>query len=194
MLGELPESKALPWEKVQLFWVDERCVPPDSEQSNYKLASDTFISEVAIPAQNIHRVQTERSDSKAVAKHYESTMRDIFDLQQNQLPVFDLIVLGMGGDGHTGSLFPNSYAPFDTDDLACAVYELDDKLSRITMTHPVLKAALHLTVLVSGEEKAEILKNVLTQEQDEVRYPIHTLWPVLERITWLVDTDAAKLL
>jgi 6-phosphogluconolactonase len=194
LLGELPESQALPWDKVHLFWVDERCVQPDSEQSNYKLASDTFLPKVAIPPQNIHRVQTEQSDCKAVAKNYERTIREVLKLQDNQFPAFDLIVLGMGGDGHTGSLFPNSYAPFDTDDLACVVYELDDKLSRITMTHPVLKAALHVVVLVSGEEKADILKNVLTREQDEVRYPIHVLWPILDRITWLVDSDAASLL
>jgi len=194
LLGEVPESKALPWNKVQLFWVDERCVPPDSDQSNYKLASDTFLPKVPIPRENAHRIETERSDCKAVAKKYERTMREVLKLQENQFPAFDLIVLGMGGDGHTGSLFQNSYAPFDTDDLACVVYELDDKLSRITMTHPVLKAAVHVAVLVSGKEKADILKNVLTQEQDEVQYPIHTLWPILDRITWLVDRDAASLL
>jgi len=194
MLAELPEAKALPWDKVQLFWVDERCVPPDSEQSNYKLASDTFLPKVSIPNQNVHRVQTEQDDCTAIARNYARTMREVFDLQQNQFPTFDLIVLGMGEDGHTGSLFPNSYAPFDKDDLACAVYELDEKLCRVTMTHPVLRAARHLAVLVSGKEKARILKDVLTQEQDEVRYPIHTLWPILDRITWLVDSNAAKLL
>ncbi|MBA7649683.1 6-phosphogluconolactonase [subsurface metagenome] len=100
----------------------------------------------------------------------------------------------MGADGHTGSLFPNSYAPFDMDDLACVVYVLDEKLNRITLTHPVLCAASHLAVLVSGEEKANILKEVLTHEPDEVRYPIHTLWPILNKVTWLVDSKAAKFL
>jgi len=115
-------------------------------------------------------------------------------LKENQIPEFDLIVLGMGAEGHTGSLFPDSYAPFNKDDLACVVYVLDEKLNRITLTHPVLHAARQLVVLVSGEEKADMFRQVLTSEPDEVRYPIHVLWPVLDRVTWLVDKEAAKFL
>jgi 6-phosphogluconolactonase len=105
----------------------------------------------------------------------------------------------MGADGHTGSLFPNSNASFDTTDLACVVYLLDQKLpdellNRITLTHPVLCAASQIVVLVSGAEKAEILKEVLTDPPDEVQFPIHVLWPVLDKVVWLVDSPAAKLL
>jgi len=192
LLGEIPEAVALPWNNIELFWVDERYVPPTSPWSNYKLASDTFLAQVGIPQENIHRIPTEYDDIKIAARHYEDIIREVFGLKENQVPVFDLIVLGMGVEGHTGSLFPNSYAPFDTDDLACVVYALDEKLNRITMTHPVLVAASRLTVLVSGQEKANILKEVLTSEPDEVRYPIHVLWPVLDKVTWLVDRDAAK--
>ncbi len=192
LLGELPKAKALRWDRVQLFWVDERYVPPNSEPSNYKLAADTFLSKVAIPKDNIHRIPTEYDDVKVAAEIYEETIRNVFSLSENRIPVFDLIVLGMGVEGHTGSLFPNSYAPFDTDNLASVVYALHEKLNRITLTNPVLCAASHLAVLVSGEEKAGILKEVLTSEPDEVRYPIHTLWPVLDKVTWLVDSAAAK--
>ncbi len=192
LLGELPKAKALRWDRVQLFWVDERYVPPNSEPSNYKLAADTFLSKVAIPKDNIHRIPTEYDDVKVAAEIYEETIRNVFSLSENRIPVFDLIVLGMGVEGHTGSLFPNSYAPFDTDNLASVVYALHEKLNRITLTNPVLCAASHLAVLVSGEEKAGILKEVLTSEPDEVRYPIHTLWPILDKITWLVDSAAAK--
>jgi 6-phosphogluconolactonase len=192
LLGEIPEAVALPWNNIELFWVDERYVPPTSPWSNYKLAADTFLAKVGIPQENIHRIPTEYDDIKIAARHYEDIIREVFGLKENQIPVFDLIVLGMGVEGHTGSLFPNSYAPFDTDDLACVVYALDEKLNRITMTHPVLVTASRLTVLVSGQEKANILKEVLTSEPDEVRYPIHVLWPVLDRVTWLVDRDAAK--
>jgi 6-phosphogluconolactonase len=192
LLGEMPKAKALRWDKVQLFWVDERYVPPDSETSNYTLAADTFLGKVAIPKDNIHRIPTEYDDVKVAAEIYEETIRNVFSLSENRIPVFDLVVLGMGVEGHTGSLFPNSYAPFDTDNLASVVYSLDEKRNRITLTNPVLCAASHLAVLVSGEEKAGILKEVLTSEPDEVRYPIHTLWPVLDKVTWLVDSAAAK--
>lgn len=194
LLGELPKAKTLPWDRIHLFWVDERYVPPDSQWSNYKLAADTFLAKVPIPEENVHRIPTEHTDFKAAAQQYEQTIRDVFGLRENQLPEFDLIVLGMGAEGHTGSLFPNCYAPFDTENLACVVYVLDEKLNRITLTHPVLCAASRLVVLVSGQEKADILKQVLTSKPDEVQYPIHVLWPILDKVTWLVDRDAAKLL
>jgi len=192
LLGEAPGARSLAWDKIHLFWVDERIVRPDSQWSNYKLAVDTFLTKVSIPEQNIHRIPTEHSDFNVAAQQYEETIREVFGLEENQIPEFDLIVLGMGTEGHTGSLFADSYAPFDKDDLACVVYELDEKLNRITLTHPVLCAASHLAVLVSGQEKANILKEVLASEPDEVRYPIHILWPVLDKVTWLVDSEAAK--
>ncbi len=192
LLGEVPRARALPWDRIQLFWVDERYVPPDSQWSNYKLAADTFLSKVAIPQVNVHRIPTEDSDFLISVRYYEKTIREVFGLPGKQTPEFDLIMLGMGVEGHTGSLFSNSYACFDTKDLACVVYVLDEKLNRITLTHPVLCAASHLAVLVSGGEKAGILKEVLTSEPDEVRYPIHALWPVLDKVTWLIDKQAAK--
>ena len=192
LLGEMPQAKSLPWDKIQVFWVDERYVPPDSQWSNYKLAADGFLSKVAIPQENVHRIPTEYGDIKVAAHCYEDTIRRVFSLKQDQVPEFDLVVLGMGVEGHTGSLFPDSFAPFDTENLASVVYVLNEKLNRITLTHPVLCAASHLAVLVCGEEKAGILKEVLTSEPDEVRYPIHVLWPILDKVTWLVDSDAAK--
>ncbi|MEJ2701448.1 MAG: 6-phosphogluconolactonase [Sedimentisphaerales bacterium] len=199
LLGEMPQAQALPWDEIHLFWVDERLVPADSSLSNYKLAADTFLRKVSIPEQNVHRIPTEYDDFEAEAHLYEQAIRDAFHLPPPgtgpaRTPVFDLIVLGMGVDGHTGSLFPNSYASLDTEDLACVVYVLDDKLNRITLTHPVLCAASRLVVLVSGREKAAILREVFTSEPDDVRYPIHTLWPALDRVTWLVDEAAAELL
>jgi 6-phosphogluconolactonase len=194
LLGELQQASSLPWDKIQLFWVDERYVEPDSDWSNYKLAADTFLGKVTIPENNIHRIPTEHDDFKAAAQYYEQTIREVFGLSEKKTPQFDLIMLGMGAEGHTGSLFPNSYATFDTEDLACVVYVMDEKLNRITLTHPVLRAASHLAILVSGPEKAKILKEVLTSEPDEVRYPVHVLWPILGKVTWLVDQEAAKSL
>jgi 6-phosphogluconolactonase len=193
LLANTPEAKSLPWDQIHIFWVDERYVPPDSEASNYKLAADAFLDRVSIPPVNVHRIPTEYEDISEAARAYERTIREDFGLGKGEVPEFDLIVLGMGGDGHTGSLFPNSYATFDTHDLACVVYVLDDTtLNRITLTHPVLLAARRLVVLVSGPEKAQTLHEVLTSEPDEVRYPIHVLWPVLDKMTWIVDRDAAR--
>ena len=194
LLADAPDSKNLAWDKIELFWVDERYVEPDSQWSNYKLAADTFLKKVPIPEKNVHQIPTGYNDVKSAASHYEGAITEAFGLREKQLPEFDLMVLGMGADGHTGSMFPDSYATFDTEDLACVVYVLDEKLTRITLTHPVLCAAKHLVVLVSGKEKAAILKEVLTGEADEIQYPIHVLWPILDKVTWLVDEEAANLL
>jgi 6-phosphogluconolactonase len=192
VLATSPVARALPWERIHVFWVDERCVPPDSPFSNYRLAAEALLRKVPIPPDNVHRIHAEYEDIRVAARFYEETIRDVFGLAARDVPQFDLVVLGMGPDGHTGSLLPNSYAPFDTDDLACAVYVRDDTLNRITLTHPVMRAARRLAVLVCGDEKAQILKDVLQSEPDEIRYPIHVLWPVLDKVLWIVDREAAQ--
>ncbi len=193
-LADSPESLSLHWDLIHLFWVDEKCVGPDSESSNYKLAATSFLPKVPIPSENVHRIPGECCDCREAARDYEKTIRKVFALKTNDLPVFDLIVLGMGADGHIGSLFPNSYGPFDMEEVVCVVYFLDDKLNRVTLTHPVLCASRHLMILVSGQEKAETLKEVLHGEPDLIRFPVHVLWPILDKVTWLVDKEAAKYL
>lgn len=192
VLAASPVARGLAWEKIHIFWVDERYVPSDSPESNYHLAAETLLKDVPIPPDNVHRIPTEHEDIAVSARAYEQTIRDVLEVKPKEMPQFDLVVLGMGADGHTGSLLPNSYAPFDSDDLACPVYVKSETLNRITLTYPVMQAARHLAVLVSGAEKAHTLKEVLAGEPDEVRYPIHLLWPVLDKILWLVDREAAR--
>ncbi len=194
LLGESDESLSLAWEKVQVFWVDERCVSPDAEASNYHLAAETFLDKVPIPSDNIHRVSGEFTDYAEAVREYQVTIRNLFQLKPGEMPSFDLIVLGMGADGHTGSLVPDSYALFDTEDIVSVVYLTDGDYSRITLTHPVLCAAKHLIILVSGVEKAHILHDVLGSKPDPVKYPVHTLWPILDKVTWIVDKGAGKYL
>jgi 6-phosphogluconolactonase len=199
LIGLEQKALSLPWDKIHLFWVDERYVPHDSTYSNYKLAADAFLTKIPIPKENIHPIPTEFEDFDSAARQYEKTIRSVFNIKSGHVPKFDLIILGMGADGHTGSLFPNSNACFDTKAIACAVYLLDQKLpdellNRITLTHPVICAALQIIVLVSGSEKAKTLKEVLAGPPDEIRYPIHILWPVLDKVLWLIDIPAAKLL
>lgn len=194
LLGGTAEAGTVQWDRVHLFWVDERCVPPDAEASNYRLAAQTFLAKVPIPEANVHRVPGEWADYAKAVRDYAGTIHRVFNLAPGQVPQFDLIVLGMGPDGHVGSLFPNAYARFDTDALVSVVYFAGGDYSRITLTHPVLCAASHLVVLVSGPEKAEILRDVMQSELDEVKYPVHTLWPILHKVTWVIDSQAAKYL
>jgi 6-phosphogluconolactonase len=194
LLGETETGKHIQWDKVQVFWVDERCVEPDADASNYAMAANTFLDKVDIPHGNVHRVSGEVKDYSVAVAEYEETIRKVFGLAPGEFPSFDLMILGMGDDGHIGSLFPNSYAHFDTQDIVTAVYLMSGDFNRITLTHPVICAAKQLFVLVSGEKKAAILKEVFEAEPDEVRYPVHSLWPILEKVKWIIDDDAGKLL
>jgi 6-phosphogluconolactonase len=182
------------WDKIHIFWVDERCVPPSSEASNFGLATHTFLLDVPIPGENIHRVAGETENYADAVAEYEQVIRSVFKLSQGHLPKFDLIILGMGSDGHIGSILPNTYAQFDTDDLVSAVYRMDGDYNRITLTIPVMKESERILILVSGKNKAPIVKDVFQTEPDPVKYPVHSLWPVMHKIRWLIDQDAAALL
>lgn len=194
LLGQDPAARGLPWDRIHLFWTDERYVPRDSEDSNYKLVADTLLARIPIPAENVHAVPTEHADILGAARAYEQTLCRVFCLEEDQVPIFDLVLLGMGADGHTASLFPYTYAPFNTEDRVCAVFKPAGDINRITLTLPVLRVARQLLVVVSGADKAGTLHTVLTQEPDAVQYPIHGLWPVLEKMIWLVDREAGKRL
>ncbi|MBN1817056.1 MAG: 6-phosphogluconolactonase [Sedimentisphaerales bacterium] len=194
LLSNRSYTEHIPWDRIEVFWVDERCVPPDAKDSNYGMAADIFLSKVRIPKENVHRISGECQSLQQAASAYEETIRRSFRLPPGQTPQFDLIVLGMCPDGHIGSLYPNSYALIDTEDLVAPVYRMEEDYSRITLTPPVLTAAHRLMILISGSEKAAILGEVMRGEPDPIRYPVHTLWPVLDRITWIVDEPAARFL
>ena len=182
------------WEKVHIFWVDERCVPPSSEASNFGLATETFLLDVPIPGENIHRVTGELQNYADAVDEYEQVIHSVFKITKGQIPKFDLVILGMGSDGHIGSILPNTYALFDTDDLVSAVYRMNGDYNRITLTIPVMKEARRILILVSGENKAQIMADVFRTDPDPVRYPIHALWPALHKVRWLIDRPAAAKL
>ena len=194
MLSEEPAYSQVDWSRVHIFWVDERCVHPSAEASNFGLAAHTFLLDVPIPGENVHRVSGEEIDYAKAAKDYEKLILNIFHMKRGQIPEFDLILLGMGADGHIASLLPNTYALFDTEDLVSAVYKMDGDFSRITLTVPVLRMARKLIILISGQAKAEIVREVFRSEPDEVKYPVHSLWPILDRITWIMDKHAGALI
>lgn len=172
------------WDSVDFFWGDERCVSKEHEQSNFKSAYDALLSKVSA---NIHRVKGELGPERA-AIEYENDIRMHFRLKSG-LPVFDLIVLGMGEDGHTASLFPGSESLKETERLAVPVYDVE--IPRVTLTLPVLNNASHLLFLVAGRSKAEVLRHIFENEDKRYDYPAGLISPVHGDVTWLIDKDAA---
>jgi 6-phosphogluconolactonase len=183
----------LPWNKIHVFWGDERHVLPDHADSNYRMAHDAMLSKVGIPASNIHRVVAEKEAQQA-ADAYEATLGAFFGLAAGELPRFDLILLGMGPDGHTASLFPGTAAVHESTRLVVAPWVEQFKTFRITMTPPVLCNAAHVVFAVGGADKAEVLRQVLHGDYQPERYPSQVVKPTHGNVLWLMDEAAARLL
>ena len=158
-----------PWERVHLFWVDERVVPPDDPQSNFKLAWDAWLKPVGFPEANIHRVEAERGALEA-ARLYQDEIRRYFNLREGELPEFDVIHRGMGPDGHTASLFPGDLHLEDRSGVAAAVWVEKMQQWRVTLLPGVLEAARHTVMLVTGPDKTAVLSKVLSG--GPVEYPV----------------------
>lgn len=185
---------AIPWERTHVFWGDERPVPPHHIDSNYGMAAAALLSKVPIAPQNVHRIHGEESDPHAAAWVYEQELRGFFGVPGGAFPRFDLILLGLGGDAHTASLFPGSAALDERDRLAVAnrVDKLDT--TRITLTVPLLNNAGCVVFLVSGADKAAALKTVLEGPYAPHGAPAQLIQPNPGRLIWMVDRDAARLL
>jgi 6-phosphogluconolactonase len=187
LLAEEPFADRIPWSDVHIFWGDERCVPPNDPGSNYRLAQEALLSRVPIPADNIHRIRGEVDPSTA-ARVYDAALQDFFCGPRSR---FDLVLLGLGTDGHTASLFPGSSALEETEQLAEAVvgaYE-GRPAQRVTLTLPAINSAREALFLVSGAAKAGIVRAVL--EGSEPDLPARRVRLTAGRLTWLLDADAA---
>ena len=176
------------WRNVHLFWGDERCVPPEHPDSNYRMARKTMIQKVPIPQANVHRIQGEL-DPDMAADAYADKLRSVFGSEER--PRFDLIFLGLGKDGHTASLFPGSLALRETEHWVLAVFSEALQAWRVTLTPPVLNSARQLSFLVLGKSKAERLKEVLEGEPQSEPLPAQLIQPLNGQVTWLVDQAAA---
>ena len=187
-------SEGIPWDRVHLFQVDERCVPPDHAESNYRMIREALLDRVRIPKANVHRIQAELSDPGNAAEFYVQEFSRVFRLATGEIPRLDLVFLGMGPDGHTASLFPDSPALTERAKWVCANFV--DKLhaNRVTLTYPVLNTAREVIFLVSGSEKAETLRRVLEGPHEPERLPSQGVRPVDGRLSWYVDAAAAKRL
>ena len=187
---EIFATVAFDWSRVQLFWVDERCVPPTDGQSNFKLANDAWLAPAKFPAANIHRVQTER-DPEDAAEVYADELRLVFG---EGIPQFDVIHRGMGPDAHTASLFPGEPLIDDRTGLAAAVYVKKLNSHRVTLLPGVLLAAKHTVMLVAGADKAEPLADVLYGPHDPKKYPCQLTEREGGEVAWFLDPAAAAKL
>lgn len=185
--SELRES--VPWPAVHVFWGDERCIPLDRPDSHFTLASRLLLSRVPIPPENIHRPRGEAADPAAAAIEYEAVLREWFG-HPDHLPTFDLVLLGMGEDGHVASLFPGTdgWAERERWVVDHHVVKRGERVRRLTLTMPVLTAAREVMLLVSGELKAEMLSAVLRGDAD---VPARELNAAAADVYWMVDARAA---
>ncbi len=188
----LATKSAIPWNKVCFFWGDERHVPPDHPESNYRMASEALLSKVPVRPENVFRIHAEEKDAAAAALQYEQTLKDSFHLSPGQFPRFDLILLGTGPDGHTASLFPGTAALNERQRLVVANWVPKFNTHRITFTFPVLNAAACVMFLASGPDKAAILHQVL--ENSNADLPAQSVQPTDGQLIWLLDQASAGAL
>jgi 6-phosphogluconolactonase len=193
-LAQEPWRSRLPWPAIHLFWGDERHVPPDHPDSNFRMVRETLLDVAPVPPGNVHRIRAEDPDAARAAAAYEAELRAFFQLAPGELPRFDLVLLGLGDDAHTASLFPGSAALHERERLVAAPWISTLQTFRITLTPPVLNRAAHVVFLVSGEGKAAALRAVLAGESLPERYPAQIVHPEDGTLLWLVDRAAASRL
>src|SRR6201992_3963613 len=176
-----PYREQIPWEKLELYWVDERCVPPDNADSNYRMTREAMLDSVPLPANQVFRIQGELDPDEAAAK-YESAIRQSFRLEGAEMPTFDLLALGMGPDGHTASLFPHTDGLHELMRIAIANHVPQQKESwRVTLTSPVINRARDVFFLVEGTDKVAALKSVFTGPYDPEMYRSQLIRPAGRR-------------
>ncbi len=193
LLAAEPFASSVPWEKLQLFWVDERCVGPESPESNYGVCRELLLSKVPIPEASIFRMEGEL-DPEVAASRYESTLRHAFKLEGAELPRFDLLALGMGPDGHTASLFPHTAALHEMGRLVVANHVPQMNTWRISLTWMVINHAAEVVFEVAGPSKTEVLSQVLTGPRDPERLPSQLIRPASGRLLFQLDQAAAAKL
>lgn len=186
LLAQEPRRSALDWKLVHAFFGDERCVPPESNESNFKMALETLLGRVPILPENIHRMRGEADPAQAAIEYAELLTQEF-----GPIPHFDLIMLGMGADGHTASLFPGTDPRLDEERLVRDVYVEKVKMHRLTITPLVINNARHVLIATEGLPKAPALYAVLKGPYDPVVHPVQIVAPIGGRLDWYVDRAAA---
>ena len=185
---------SIDWKEVQFFWGDERCVPPDDPACNYAMTQRTLLSKLALKPSQVHRVLGEQPPAEA-ARVYEAELRSHFGLGDGEFPRFDVVLLGLGENSHTASLFPGSAALHESERLALAV-DVDDPIQRhrVTVTPPVINNASRVMFLVAGAAKAQAVWNILKGPRDIDKFPAQVVAPEHGELIWLLDKAAASLI
>ena len=191
LLAQEPYISKLPWNKMSLFWVDERCVPSHDPASNVGVAQKDFLDHVPLLQENIFSISCDMPPEEGSLK-YQRILTEFFNLKNREIPVFDLIVLGIGTDGHTASLFPGQESLKEKEMLSIAVKGGEPNIDRITLTLPVLNHAKKVIFLVSGKKKSVMVNNILTGKTKDL--PAGMVHPYSGELVWLLDCDAASLL
>lgn len=194
MLAAEPLRSQVPWKIVDLFWGDERTVPPDHKDSNYRMTRQALLEQAPVPAENIRRIPAEEPDVAGAAAKYQKTLSDYFRLQPGQLPRFDLVYLGMGDDGHTASLFPGTKALGETQRFVVKNYVDKFQTYRVTFTADAINNGKNVVFLLAGEGKAKRLKEVLEGPSDPDRLPSQMIRPRDGKLLFILDRGAASLL
>ncbi len=192
LLGEEPYRSQIDWALVDIFWSDERCVPPESEDSNYLMAQQVLLSKIPIPANQIHRMPADQNDHDAASYAYTLEMQQTVGTEG--VPSFDLIQLGMGPEGHTASLFPHQPSLHEQQRLVMPVTVPKPPPPRLTFTPRLLNAAAHVLFLVTGAEKQDAVQAVLTGKFQPDEYPAQIVQPTKGEVTWMLDQTAAEKL
>jgi len=190
LLGSEPYSRQINWTLVHIFWGDERSVPPESPDSNYRMAHEILLSKIPIPAVQVHRMLANEPNRDAASQEYVEEMQRVF--ATDDIPSFDLIQLGMGPEGHTASLFPHQEALHEERRLVMPVSVPKPPPDRLTFTPPLLNAARNLLFLVTGSDKADALHAVLEGPYQPDEYPAQIVRPPIGEVVWMVDTAAAQ--
>lgn len=187
----LAEDSHIDWKRSRVFWSDERCVPPEHAESNYRMARETLLDRLPQSPGIVARMPGELPPEQA-AVAYEATIREIVPADELGTPRLDLILLGMGDDGHTASLFPGSEVLNESDRLVAADYVSKSDSNRLTLTYPLLNAGRHVLILVSGASKASTLNAVLNGPMQPDKLPVQGVQPARGQFRWLVDAEAAQ--
>ena len=192
LLAGPPYCERIDWARVEIFFGDERCVPPEQTESNFRLVKENLLDRIGLPAPRVHRIHGEAADLDAEARRYQEEMASVFgNPSTDSPPSLDLILLGLGADGHTASLFPDQPALAETQRWFVATRSPAAPHDRITATLPLLNAARVVIFLVAGEEKAAALRNILAGAHDPRRFPAQLVAPA-GRLAWFVDQAAAS--